>query len=129
MVCRLNRDVKDLKKKNIYLAEVYKNPDLVGAHAAKERELSQREKDIDEKLRQLSTYDPKPEWMSSMKPDQFVDYEVGTIQREASQRRSRNSGTSGADNAAFSKPDLYENTSKADQTHNGSLLHDEITMY
>ena len=131
-VRRLQREYARLKKNEDYRPAVYDNPDLLATNQRREEDLIRREKEIDTKMaelsRRMSNYDTKPEWMNSMKPDQFLDYEVSTIERDAS-RRSK----SGSEYGAMSKsaPDLFE-SSTADSNaarKNGSISQDELMNY
>ena len=76
------------KKDDDYLSNVYDNPELIGTNRKKPKPSYQEGANGGrESLKHSASYnEPKPEWMNSMKPEDSFNYEVGTIEREASRK-------------------------------------------
>ena len=137
-VRRLQRQYAQLKKTDAYAVNnAYVNTSLAATNEQRLKELNEREHQLNERERQLQRQDSvKAEWMNSMKPDQFMDYEVSTIERDASQRHRRNNAGAGAAAAnspiTKSAPDLYEGTPEKDWNtgaHSTTLSREELVNY
>ena len=127
---RLQREYAQLKKNDNYsVNNAYVNTGLAATNEQRHKELNDREHALNEREAELKRQDSS-KWMHSLKPDQFMDYEVSTIERQTSQRHRQNRSNNSAA-MAQSAPDLYEGTAEADKLDGaqGGTLSQEDVMY
>ena len=79
-VRRLKRDYARLKKSDAYTPNAFDN-DLQRRTGV----LEEKQRTLETRQRELEANQP-PEWVGTMKPDQDIEYEVSTIERQASNR-------------------------------------------
>lgn len=79
-VRKLERDYAKKKKTDTYTNSAY-DSDLQRRTEA----LEEKQRTLDARQRELEANQP-PEWVGTMKPDQDIEYEVSTIERQASNR-------------------------------------------
>ena len=110
------------KKDEDYLSNIYDNPELIGTNRKKPKPSHEEGATNKDSLRHtVSNGEPKPEWMNSMKPENSFQYEVSTIEREASRKnRNKNISTLSVNEAgAGLKSDSFSNNNTSFE--NGSL--------
>ena len=83
-VRRLRRDYARLKKTDAYTATHAYDNDIQRRTEA----LEERQRTLDQRQRELES-NQQPDWVGTMKPDQDIEYEVSTIERQASTRNNR----------------------------------------